>query len=43
LLEAPAASDRGIETGRRYRYAVTAVDQKGNESARSAAVEVVAP
>jgi len=43
LLDAPAASDRGIEPGRRYRYAVTAVDQKGNESARSAVVEVVAP
>ena len=43
LLETPAASDRGIERGRRYRYAVSAVDQKGNESARSAAVEVAAP
>jgi len=43
LLETPAASDRGIEPGRRYRYAVSAVDQKGNESARSVALELMAP
>jgi len=42
LLEVPAASDREIEAGRRYRYAVTAVDQKDNESARSEAVEITA-
>lgn len=40
LLDTPAASDRGVEAGRRYRYAVSAVDQKGNESARSEPVEI---
>lgn len=36
----PAYSDRQIEAGKTYVYAVTAVDQRGNESARSANVEV---
>jgi hypothetical protein len=36
LVEVPAYSDHAIETGKRYRYAVTAIDQVGNESARSA-------
>ena len=43
LLEVPAASDGTVEPGRRYRYAVSAVDQKGNVSARSAVVEITAP
>ena len=43
LRVVPAASDRQIEPGRRYRYAVTAVDQRGNESARSQPVEIAAP
>jgi hypothetical protein len=42
-IEAPAFSDRQIQSGQRYRYAVTAVDVLGNESARSSAVEVTAP
>ena len=41
--EAPSFSDRQIKTGERYRYALTAIDQAGNESARSAVVEIVAP
>jgi hypothetical protein len=40
LLEVPAASDPGIEPGRRYRYSVAAVDQRDNESARSEPLEV---
>ncbi len=43
LLDTPAYSDRAIESGKRYRYAVSAIDQVGNESARSAPVEAVAP
>ena len=40
LIEAPTYSDSKIESGRRYRYAVSAVDLLGNESARSELVEV---
>ncbi len=35
----PAYSDRTVQTGHAYRYAITAVDQSGNESQRSGAVE----
>jgi len=35
----PSYSDRGIERGKTYRYAVSAVDKSGNESARSAEAE----
>lgn len=42
-LDAPTYSDRDIEAGKTYRYAVSAFDRTGNESARSAVVEVVAP
>jgi hypothetical protein len=37
--QAPAYSDRTAESGKMYRYAVSAVDQAGNEGARSAVVE----
>jgi fibronectin type 3 domain-containing protein len=43
LVTTPAYSDRVVQSGKRYRYEVTAVDQKGNESARSAPVEATAP
>jgi hypothetical protein len=43
FVDAPAYSDRQIDAGKKYRYAVTAIDQAGNESAKSAAVEVTAP
>jgi hypothetical protein len=43
LIETPAYSDKAVETGRKYSYAVSAADQTGNESPRSAAVEVTAP
>ena len=36
--EAPSYSDSKIEPGKSYRYAVTAFDQAGNESAMSAPV-----
>ncbi len=35
-----AFSDRKVEHGRTYRYQITAIDQKKNESERSAIVEV---
>lgn len=41
--EGPSYSDRKIESGKTYRYAVTAFDQLGNESDKSAAVSVTAP
>ncbi len=40
VAQAPAYSDHAVQHGTRYRYAVTAFDQKGNESGRSAVVEV---
>lgn len=43
LAEVPSFSDAKIESGKHYRYAVTAVDQLGNESAPSAAVEITVP
>lgn len=43
ILETPAYSDRQIESGKRYRYAVTAIDKLGNESAPTQPVEIVAP
>jgi hypothetical protein len=35
----PTYSDHNVERGKTYRYAVTAVDNAGNESSRSAVVE----
>ncbi len=40
--EAPSYSDRKIEPGKSYRYAVTAFDQAGNESAQSPPVSATA-
>jgi len=42
-LDAPTYSDHGIQSGKHYRYQVSAIDQIGNESAPSAPVEAVAP
>jgi hypothetical protein len=42
-IDAPAYSDRAVEAGKTYRYAISALDRTGNESARTAPVEVVAP
>jgi hypothetical protein len=35
LLEAPTFTDTKVQVGKRYRYAITAVDVMGNESAQS--------
>ncbi len=42
-LEAPTYSDRAVQSGKRYRYQVSALDQVGNQSAPCAPVEIVAP
>ncbi|MGI8744177.1 MAG: fibronectin type III domain-containing protein [Bryobacteraceae bacterium] len=42
-IEAPSFSDNKIESGKHYRYAVSSVDQSGNESEKSAPVEIAAP
>jgi hypothetical protein len=39
-VQVPAYSDRKVEAGKSYRYEISAVDQAGNESGRSAAVTV---
>jgi hypothetical protein len=43
LVQTPVYSDTHVESGKRYRYAVSAVDTAGNESARSEPVNVDAP
>jgi hypothetical protein len=40
LVVAPAYSDRDATPGKRYRYAVSAIDQKGNESEKSQTAEI---
>jgi fibronectin type 3 domain-containing protein len=39
----PSYSDRKVEHGKTYRYAIAAVDRAGNESSRSAPIEVAMP
>ncbi len=43
LVNVPGLSDRQVKPATRYRYAVSSVDRSGNESARSAPVEVLMP
>jgi hypothetical protein len=43
LVPTPVYSDTSIESGKRYRYVVSAADLAGNESARSQEAEAVAP
>jgi hypothetical protein len=43
LLPTPAYSDSAVESGKQYRYTVTAVDASGNESAPSEPVTATAP
>ncbi len=42
-LEAPAYSDRMVQSGKRYRYEVESVDQDGHVSAPCTPVEMTAP
>lgn len=42
-VTAPAYSDRDVNPGTKYTYQVSALDNAGNESARSPAVEAVIP
>jgi len=41
MIDGPSFSDKNIEAGKHYRYAVSTVDRVGNESNQSAAVEVI--
>ncbi len=43
IQNAPSYSDRKLESGKRYRYGVSAVDRLGNESELSGPVEIAAP
>ncbi len=43
IIEAPSYSDRDVKSGMTYRYAVSSVDQSGNESERTKPVEVAMP
>lgn len=43
LVPTPVYSDAKIEHGKRYRYAISAVDLLGNESGRSVEADAVAP
>jgi fibronectin type 3 domain-containing protein len=40
LISLPTFSDHNVQHGKMYRYVVSAVDQKGNESGKSSAAEV---
>lgn len=42
-LEGPSYSDHKIESGKHYRYRISAVDQTGNPSEQSPPVEAIAP
>jgi fibronectin type 3 domain-containing protein len=42
-LATPAFSDRNVQSGARYAYNVSAVDEKGNESPHSTSLEVTIP
>lgn len=42
-IDAPSYSDRTVQAGKRYRYRVTSVDLKGNESAPCQPAEITAP
>jgi hypothetical protein len=42
-LEGPSYSDRKIESGKHYRYRISAIDQTGNPSEQSPPIEAIAP
>ena len=41
--DTPTYSDTAVQSGKQYRYAISAIDQSGNESARCAPQEVTLP
>jgi fibronectin type 3 domain-containing protein len=43
LLPSPSYSDTNVSRGQQYLYAVTAVDQEGNESEPSEPIQVRMP
>ena len=43
VVSIPSYSDRDVEHGKTYRYALSAIDKAGNESAQSAQVEATLP
>ena len=43
FVEAPAYTDRNVQRGMRYRYTVTAIDLRKNESGKSQEVEITVP
>jgi hypothetical protein len=43
LVEEPSYSDKTVMPGKKYRYAISAIDQTGNESAKSAPIEIATP
>jgi len=43
LVKTPAYRDAAVEQGKKYYYAITAVDERGNESAKSAEANEVVP
>jgi hypothetical protein len=43
LVQDPAYSDKSVTPGKKYKYAVSCLDQAGNESAKSAPVEISLP
>jgi hypothetical protein len=42
-IESPNYSDKKVESGKKYRYAIEAIDQAGNASAKCAPAEITAP
>lgn len=43
LVDVPSYSDKSPPSGKKCSYAITSLDTRGNESARSSAVEITAP
>ena len=43
IPDKPSYSDRNVESGKRYRYAISALDREGNESKQSESVRIPAP
>jgi len=42
-VDTPVYSDKTVEANKKYRYTISSVDLKGNESQQSAPIEIVAP